>query len=268
MHPSLQQILDVLEEAAPSRFAENWDNPGLQIGGRSDPVEKILLSLDPSLEAVQAAAGIGAQLLLTHHPLLFKALFSIDRTRYPGHVVYEAVKTGVAIVSAHTNLDAAFDGINDHLAARLGLGDVRTLASGGGEDSSPGLGRIGSLNAPQRLNDLVRDVKTELQAPIVGIVGARDRSVQNVAVVGGSGGSLAPDAARAGADVLVTGDLGHHDALTAAYLGLAVIDAGHFYTEKAALEGFSHTLRSRLQARSWAVEVQVYEEEESPMRYE
>ena len=268
MHPSLQQILDALEEEAPSRLAESWDNPGLQIGGRSDPVERILLSLDPSLEAVRKAADIEAQLLLSHHPLLFKPLSSIDRNRYPGNIVYEAVKTGVALVSAHTNLDAALGGINDQLAVLLGLGNVRSLGGGEGDPSEPGLGRIGTLHAPRLLGDLARDVRAALQAPVAGIVGPSNRSVQEVAVVGGSGGSLVSEADRAGADVLVTGDLGHHDALTASCLGLAVIDAGHFHTEKAALEGFSRTLSSRLRARGWAVEVRVFGEEESPMRYE
>lgn len=267
IQPSLQQILDVLEEVAPARLAESWDNPGLQIGGRTDPIERILLSLDPSLEAVQRAAEIKAQLLLSHHPLLFKPLSSIDRNRYPGNVVCEAVKNDVALVSAHTNLDAAIGGINDQLAALLGLEHVRPLA-GEHDPQEPGLGRVGILGTPQRLEELVRDVKTTLQVPVVGIVGPLDRSVHRVAVVGGAGGSMAPDAARAGADVLVTGDLGHHDALTASLLGVAVIDAGHFYTEKAALEGFSHTLRSRLQARGWVVEVETFGEEASPMRYE
>jgi GTP cyclohydrolase I len=267
MHPSLQQILDVLEEVAPSRLAENWDNPGLQIGGRSDPIERILLSLDPSFEAVCKAADIGAQLLLSHHPLIFKPLSSIDRNGYPGDVLFQAVKTGVALVSIHTNLDAAIGGINDQLAGILGLGTVRPLAVEEADPSEPGIGRIGTLDTPRLLDDLARDVKSALRIPMVGVVGPLDRAVQQVAVVGGSGGSLVPNAARAGADVLVTGDLGHHDALTASCMGLAVIDAGHFHTEKAALEGFSHTLRSDLQARGWAVEVQVFGEEESPVQY-
>jgi dinuclear metal center YbgI/SA1388 family protein len=268
MHPNIEQVLDLLEQLAPKRLAEEWDNPGLQLGGLFDPVQKILLSLDPTLEAVQVAANLEAQLLLTHHPLILNPIKSIERNSYPGKVIWEAINNKIAVISAHTNLDAAQKGINDQLALALHLSGARPLEIDENQDTGEGIGRIGRLGEPLRLSSLVRKVKEALKISSVRVVGQADRMVLNVAVVGGSGGSLIETASRAHADVLITGDIGHHHALTARDIGLAVIDAGHYETEKAALNIFNDHLSSRLKALNWTVEVVVYGEEESPIRYE
>lgn len=264
----VRHILEVLEGLAPRRLAEAWDNPGLQVGEPEAPVTRILVSLDPTLEALREAARRNADLLMTHHPLIFKPITAVDPTRHPGDVLFEAIRSDIAVVCAHTNLDAAEGGVNDVLAGLFDLQDTAVLEEA--EDPpGAGLGRIGALASPMALSELVSRTRSRLGAPFVGVVGSPDRMVQRVALVGGSGGGLIATAARKGADVLITGDVGHHDALSARTLGISVIDAGHFYTEKAAMRGFRDRLTSRLQAAGLAaVEVELYDEEASPIRHD
>jgi dinuclear metal center YbgI/SA1388 family protein len=268
MSSRVKHILDVLEGVAPARLAEPWDNPGLQVGGREDPVNRILIALDPTLDALREASRRGAQLLITHHPLIFKPISSVEPTRYPGDVLHEAIRIGIALACAHTNLDAARGGVNDLLAGLLGLRDVSALEGPEGT-AEEGIGRIGALPDPTSLASFVERVKRGLEAPLVGVVGAAERTLHRAAVVGGSGGGLIEAAALQGADVLVTGDVGHHHALSAVTHGIALIDAGHFRTEKAAMAGFRDLLESRLrEAGHGAVAVERYREEAPPMRYE
>jgi dinuclear metal center YbgI/SA1388 family protein len=269
MSSRVKHILDILEGVAPARLAEAWDNPGLQVGGREAPVSRLLISLDPTLDAVREATRRGAQLLITHHPLIFKPISSIEPTRYPGDVLHEAIRNGIALACAHTNLDAARGGVNDLLAGLLDLRDLSVLEGPGEPAGEEGIGRIGALPRPLALEAFAREVKGALDAPVVGVVGSGGRTVRRGAVVGGSGGGLIEAAARKGADVLVTGDVGHHDALSALAFGIAVVDAGHFHTEKAAMTGFRETMESRLrEAGHGAVAVELYHEEAAPMRYE
>jgi len=266
----LKDILEILEELAPARLSESWDNPGLQVGRRETNIDRILISLDPTLEAVREAARRKAQLLLTHHPLIFKSVSSIEPTRYPGDVLFEAIQKNVAIASFHTNLDAARGGLNDVLSEMLGLREVRVLEEGrASREPGEGMGRIGVLSQPMPLSELARVVKRTFHVSVAGVVGPADLRVHRVAVVGGSGGSLIPEASRKGADVLITGDVGHHDALAALQWSVALIDAGHFHTEKAAMRRFCHMLTSRLdQTAGKRIEVEVFQNETSPMRFE
>ncbi|MFO7785253.1 MAG: Nif3-like dinuclear metal center hexameric protein [Thermodesulfobacteriota bacterium] len=269
MKPRLEHILEVLEEIAPGRLAETWDNPGLQVGGRDHPVGRILISLDPTLEAVQEASRIKADLLVTHHPLIFKPLSSIQPDRYPGDVLYEAVLHRIAVASAHTNLDAARGGVNDLLAGLLGLKEIEVLDVRDDPCSGEGIGRLGLLSAPIPLSDLVVHAKRVFGTPTVGVVGRAERIISSAAVVGGSGGGLVAIAAKKGADVLITGDIGHHDALNALSHGLAVIDAGHFHTEKAAMSGFRDAVKTCLESAGYgAIEVDVFRGESPPMRHQ
>ena len=163
MVPKLKAILEVLEEIAPSRAAEEWDNPGLQVGHLSQEIEKIFISLDPTLTAVRKASERNAQLLLTHHNLIFRPLSSLDQQIYPGNVISEALEKGIAIVSAHTNLDVVQGGINDILADLFGLQDVEVLENRNdlGSDDA-GLGRIGNLPGPLKLAQMTTKVKEVL----------------------------------------------------------------------------------------------------------
>ena len=264
MVPTVRVLLDILDELAPFDRAEAWDNPGLQIGDPSQRIARICVALDPSLESLRGCVRHGGQVLLTHHPLIFKPLTSLDVQTYPANVLLEAARSGIAVITAHTNLDMAPKGINHMLAERLGLKDVRILKTMG-EKEEWGLGRVGSLPSAASLSDIAGRLKEILGAGRLRLTGDLSKEVRHVAVVGGSGGSLVRDAVEKGADLLITGDVGHHDALEAKTLGLAVIDGGHFLTERHGLKKFTAFLDDILKEQKWDVNIVFLEEESDPL---
>ena len=264
MVPKIKDILGRLEKIAPKVLAEPWDNPGLQVGSYSQEVTKILFSLDPTLKALNSAKRINSQLLFTHHPLIFKPLSRLDINTYPGYVIAEALASGICVIAAHTNLDMAKGGINDILADLLELKTVEVLKEKD-EVEGAGLGRIGELPMATRLSAVVEDIKRIFGAEQVKVVGQEDERVRRIAVVGGSGGSLVSIASRKGADLLVTGDIGHHHALEAESLGIALVDAGHFHTEKKAFGAFADRLGDMVSEWEWEVAIEVDEDETDPM---
>jgi len=264
MQPTLKDFLVLLETIAPARLAEPWDNSGLQVGSLSQKIRKVFTSLDPTLNALISASEANAQLLFTHHPLIFKPLSRLDINSFPGDVVAEAAKRGVSIVAAHTNLDAAQGGINDILADLMGLRNVEVLKNAD-EMDGVGLGRIGDLPGSTRLSAVARDVKKVLGTQNIKMVGQRDALIHRLAVVGGSGGSLLSLAYEKGADLLLTGDVGHHVALEAKSLGMALIDGGHFHTEKVAFRVFVKNLNKILKAKGWDVTFEIDKNETDPI---
>jgi dinuclear metal center YbgI/SA1388 family protein len=266
MIPKLKDFLDLLEQIAPARFAEPWDNPGLQIGSYTQEVRTIFLALDPTLKALTSASKNGAQVLLTHHPLIFKPISRLEIHRYPQDVIVQAAKSKISVVAAHTNLDVAKGGMNDILAHMLGLQHIEVLSKAD-EEKGVGLGRIGDLPEPTEFSYVVNHIKGVLRAEKLRLVGQGDRLVRRLAVVAGSGGSLVALASEKGADLLLTGDVSHHHALEAESLGIALIDGGHFHTEKAAFRDFAGRLREVLTGKGWDVTVEVYEDETSPIHY-
>lgn len=266
MTPELKNVLILLEKIAPSRLAESWDNPGLQVGSYVQEIRKIYIALDPTLDALRSAHKREAQLLLTHHPLVFGPLNHLDIHSYPGNVVAEAIKREISVVTLHTNLDVAMGGINDILADLLDLQQVEILKETDGTEGV-GLGRIGDLPGESTLQGVVKRVKRILGNDNLKVVGREDSRIGRLAVVGGSGGSLVSLAFEKGADLLLTGDTGYHHALEAKALGMALIDGGHFHTEKTAFGIFGERLKALVAAEGWEVMVEVDESQTEPMRH-
>ena len=264
MIPKLKNVLDELEKVAPTWLAEQWDNPGLQVGSYSQEVTKIFLALDATSEVLRSACKHKAQLLLTHHPLIFKPLSCLEIDTYPGNVIFNAAKSGISIVALHTNLDAAREGINDILACLMDLQHVEVLKEVNGVEYV-GMGRIGDLTKPTRLSVVVEETKRILGADKLIVVGEGDAEISRVAVAGGAGASLAPLAFKKGADLLVTGDVTYHRALEAEAIGIALIDGGHFHTEKTAFRIFAEHLKEIVCNQGWEVEVDVDEGQKNPM---
>jgi dinuclear metal center YbgI/SA1388 family protein len=264
MTPNLKDLLDLLEQIAPSRLAEPWDNPGLQVGSYSQEIKKIFFALDPTLRALRSAFEGGAQLLLTHHPLIFNPLSRLEIHEYPQNVIFEAVRNGISVVAAHTNLDVTKGGMNDILADMMELQQVEVLRNAN-EDNEVGLGRIGDLIEPTQLSGVVNNVKRILGTEKVRLVGRGDAMVRRLAVVAGSGGSFVSLAFQKSADLLLTGDVSHHHALEAESLGIALIDSGHFHTEKATFTNFAWRLQEKLLVKGWEVSVEVDHNETNPM---
>ncbi|MBW2066425.1 MAG: Nif3-like dinuclear metal center hexameric protein [Deltaproteobacteria bacterium] len=263
--PTVEEIIGVIEEIAPPGWAEEWDNPGLQVGSFKAEVERILLSLDPTRDSLSDAVERNAQMLFTHHPLILKPLARIERDVFPGDIIETALQNGITIFSAHTNLDVAEGGINDILASLFGLEDtevLKPLDHDAGKKS--GLGRVGNLRRETTLREMVGKVKEVLGTEKVESVGHMESRIGRVAVVGGAGGSMIHAASEREADLLITGDLSYHNGQEALRRGLAVLDAGHFYTEKAPFSRFSTCLEKAFRDRGLEVSLEICNREKDP----
>ena len=256
----------LIEELAPSELAEEWDNPGLQVGGFPGEINRVFLSLDPTPASIERARQRGAQILFTHHPLIFRPVTRVHVGSSPGCVLHGALKNEINVVAAHTNLDAAKGGINDILADLLGIECAEVLEENAC-NCRAGVGRIGLLSAPVSLADLLARIRGTLKIGKAGIVGDLDTEIRRVAVVGGSGGSFVPACRRKAADCLVTGDVGHHHALEAKGLGMTLIDAGHYSLEQTAFRVFGERLERLMAERGWRVRVIPDEDERDPIHW-
>ncbi len=240
-HCTVQTVADAVNRLAPRILAEDWDNPGLLVGEPSAPVKKIFVCLDVTDATIEQAIELGAQLIVAHHPLIFTAIKNI-RTDLPlGKKISRLIKNDVAVFAAHTNLDSAQGGVNDVLAKRLGLRDVKNF---GDEEFS--LGRLGTLETPLSAEDFARHVKQSLGADNVRLICAGDFPISKVGVSSGAGASFVAKAKFFGAEAFVTGDVKYHDAQAAVERGIHVVDAGHFATEFPIVRELADYLRGEL----------------------
>lgn len=354
----VEDVIRLVEEIAPPDLAEEWDNVGLLVGSRRAEISRVLVSLDCTREVLEEARKSGAGLLVCHHPPVFRPLRRLLLDEPEGHLLCAAVRAGMSLYAAHTNLDVCEEGVNAALAEALGLVGHRPLpgakarsrcklvtflppehvaavsaalfAAGAGRigdytgcsfllegtgtftpgpDSHPaygeaegpnqvretrlevvveeerledavrallaghpyeepaydvyplrafpaaGMGRVGELPAPETLSALARRCSRELGNPSVRIAGDPAAEVRRVAVCGGSGGKLASAALAAGAQVLVTGDVGYHEAQEAVARDLAIIDAGHYHTEIPAVARLARLLEEKAEKTGLEVSV-------------
>jgi dinuclear metal center YbgI/SA1388 family protein len=216
---TVQDVLHLLEQLAPPALAESWDNVGLLLESEG-PVSGVLTALDITDAVVAEAIATGCSLIVAHHPVIFRPLKNLDYN----NVIYKMARAGISAICMHTNLDCAAGGTGDTLAALLGLTDVQAYTVDGDEH----LGRIGSLPQPLTMAQLAAHCRDTLHTPVRYV--ENSRAVQRVAIVTGSG-DYVNDALAAGADALITGEVGYHKAMDAAAAGLGVVEAGHFGTE-------------------------------------
>ncbi len=230
----IRDVLDTLERAYPASLAESWDTGiGLTCGDPDDEVTGVLLAVDVDEVTVAETVAAGAQLLLTHHPLLFRPVQSVAADSAKGGLVHRMIRSGIGHVAAHTNADTAVGGVNDALAAVLGLGGARPLVPH--PDGLTGSGRVGALAAPVTLAEFAALVAQRLPATAAGVraAGRPDRLIGTVAVCGGAGDAYLPAAAACGADVYLTSDLRHHVVaeFVADPANPAVLDVAHWSGE-------------------------------------
>lgn len=245
---TVNEIVELLDELMPQRLAEEWDNVGLMIGRKGKSVRKILLALDLTKDVVEQAIAKNIDLIVTHHPAIFKKLKNIVDSDWQQDLLLTLAEKGIAVYSAHTNLDCVSTGVNDVLAQLLKLQDVDVL------DNSNGLGRIGIVEECS-LSEFAQQVKKVLKADYV-VVGNANKVVQRVAVCGGAGSDLIEIALAKGADTFVTGDVKYHSAQQAVFSGLNIIDAGHQSTELHVLDKLADRLSLRLAERE--IDIKVY----------
>lgn len=222
----VKDITDVLEAFAPLSIQEKWDNSGLCIGSENDEVHGVLLGLDCTPELVDEAVACGADMIVTHHPLIFGGIRKISGEDPVSEAVIKAVKAGVSIYAAHTTADKVLTGVSGAMAAKLGLTDVEILDN---EDGEHGLGVAGNLPAPMSYEEFVGKVKNAFGLKVLRSSAPLDCMVSRVALCGGSGSSLIPRAEASGAQVYVTGDISYHHFFT--HRDFAVMDIGHYEGE-------------------------------------
>ncbi len=247
---TLSKLLSLLEEAAPFGKAAPFDNSGLQIGDFERPIDKILLCVDCTLEVVKEAMELGCQAILSHHPLLFHPAKQIVEQFGKQRVMRALIRANIALISAHTNLDYAPDGLCQAMADTIQMTHVRTLITQG-EDA--GYGKLGFIS-PQPLFQFAGFCKEAFEATCVKAAGPLDAMVSTAVVGSGKGlSSLLLPAASEGADVIVTADVSYDQALDAVALGLWVVDVGHFDSEKACCSFWQRTLQTAFDALQYPV---------------
>jgi dinuclear metal center YbgI/SA1388 family protein len=265
----IKDIFEWIDSWAPFRYAESWDNCGLQVGNPQSPVTRVLVALDPASSVLREAKELGCQCVVTHHPLLLQPINSVRTDSWPGSIVGQALMSGISIIAAHTNLDAARHGTNVQLKDLLGLGGIGPLdaeTAHCGDEQYLGIGLVGLLPCEATLESLAARLNGVLGGTVVRVTGDLRKPVTRVAVCTGSGGSLMGKVLASGAEVFITGDLKYHDARLAEESGLAVIDIGHFASEKLVLEPFGDFLRSKAKSEGAELEVFVSRSEIDPFK--
>jgi dinuclear metal center YbgI/SA1388 family protein len=270
---TVADLTAVLEEIASFKLAETWDNVGLMVGDPAQEVSGILVALDPTDTLLSEAVAAGVSTIITHHPLIFQPLKSVRTDRALGRFLRRAMVENISVMGCHTNLDLATGGVNEVLAATLGLIDAQPLTFMSGrpqtvvsEESSqpPGFGRWGRLSAPMTGEAFLRHVQEVLDVSVVAVAGRLPGTVSTVAVCGGSGSDLAEAAFLRGAQVYVTGEVKLSTARWAEASDFCIIDAGHFATENPVVAALAEILQKAMAEKGWVLNVLTTRQQQDP----
>ncbi|UCR89489.1 Nif3-like dinuclear metal center hexameric protein [Mycetocola spongiae] len=258
MKPTLRDLCEAIENPWPASGAESWDASGPVSGDFDAPIERVLLAVDPVAETVAEAVESGADVLLTHHPLLLRGVTSVAEDRYKGSLIARLIRADCALIAAHTNADVVEDGTSAVLAHALGLRQITPLTAG--ETPTRGIGRVGTLAEPRTLGQIARELAVILPATASGVRGSGDydRPISRVALCAGAGDSLLSHPEVASADLYITSDLRHHPASEfreQALLGSgpALLDVSHWASEWLWLDTAAENLRRALPGVSFSV---------------
>ena len=239
-----RDIMKVIEATYPKHAALEWDNVGLLVGRTEKEVKKIYVALDATDEVIEQAVAANADMLITHHPLLFSPLKKITDEHFVGGRVVKLLQHDISYYAMHTNYDVC--GMADISAAILGLDGAETLEVTD-KESMEGIGKVGDFSDPMSLQECGEFIKEKFQLDSVKVFGDLSSTVQRVAICPGSGKGMTELALEKNADVLVTGDIGHHEGIDAVAQGLAIIDAGHYGLEHIFIEDMANYLRKNIE---------------------
>ena len=222
----VKDVTEVIEAFAPLSLQEKWDNSGLCVGSPDAEVSSVLLGLDCTEELVDEAVACGADMIVTHHPLIFSGLKRISPEDQVGAAVIKAVKAGISIYAAHTSADKVISGVSGAMAARLGLADVEILDEDG---EGTGLGVVGNLPQPISSEEALELVKKAFNLKALRCSRPLEDNISRIAMCGGSGGSLIAAARRSGAQLYISGDISYHNFFTPE--DFMIMDIGHYESE-------------------------------------
>ena len=241
-----RNIIEKIEATYPRHAALDWDNVGLMVGRSEKNVEKIYIALDATEEVIEEAVSFGADMLITHHPLLFSPVKKITDEDFIGKRVVKLLQNDISYYAMHTNYDVL--GMAEMAGTMLDLTDAEVLEITDETAGQPvGIGRVGNLAQAMSIEACCEFVKERYHLPNVKLFGDKDAVVKRIAISPGSGKHMSAIAIRKGAQVLVTGDIDHHEGIDAVAQGLAVIDAGHYGLEYVFMDDIAGFLLSELE---------------------
>lgn len=229
-----REWIERLEKLAPTSLACEWDNPGLLAGRMDKEVKRVVIALDATDEVVDLAVREKADLLITHHPLIFRSMKKVNDEDFIGCRLIRLIQADISLYALHTNFDIAPGCMADLASEKLGLTDCVPLEiTKVSEQGAVGIGKTGSLKEPKTLKELAELVKSQFGLSFVMVYGKEVclEKIERVSICPGSGRGMEQAAEAAGAQVLITGDIGHHEGIDAAANGLAILDAGHYGVE-------------------------------------
>lgn len=253
---TVREIADVIEEAVPVELQEEWDNSGILIGFEKTNVQRILLCLEINRAVLDEAKQLGAEMIITHHPVIFSGFHALRDSSPKDRLIMDIIKSGISVYSCHTPFDKVKGGNNDVIVERLGLTAVRTLS--GGDVKSPSkmqekrdagdIGRIGEFKNMITFGELIQHVAIQLDLSIrqIRAAGSLDKYIAVVGVCTGAGADMMKMAVASGCDLMITGDVKYHEAQEARELGICLLDAGHYGTEKFFAEAMKNKLEKKL----------------------
>lgn len=225
-----KKVIEILEKQSPKSYACDWDNVGLLVGREDKEIQKIYIALDATDEAIEEAIANGADMLLTHHPMIFKGMKRVTQEDFIGRRIIRLIQNDMVYYAMHTNFDVM--GMADLAADYLGISDTRVLEiTSVSETGEEGIGRYGSLKKEMTVRECCEEVKQAFSLENVKVFGDLERKVKTAAISPGSGKSVISNALQAGVDVLITGDIDHHEGIDAVAQNITVIDAGHYGVE-------------------------------------
>lgn len=224
-------IIDFMNNWAKLEYQETWDNSGAQINLNGE-TSSVTIALDLTDKVIDMAIKNDSKLIITHHPMFFSGLKSIDENTYIGKIIIKAIKNNISIYSAHTSLDIAENGVNDVLCEVIGLNEIEGLSMA---DSGYMIGKVGYLEKEKLLKDIYLELSEKLNYSNIRIYGDIKNNIKKIAVCGGSGSSMIDDAIKKDVDLYITGDIKHHDAQYAYENNITLMDISHFNGEKLVL---------------------------------
>lgn len=236
-----KDITSVIEEFAPLSFQEKWDNSGYCIGSPEQEVHSVILGLDCTPRLIDEAVASGADMIITHHPMIFSGVNKISPDTNLGYMIYQAIQHNIVIYSSHTNMDKVLEGVSGLMARRLGLQGVEILEKG---EMGEGLGVIGTLSEPMEDEVFAKFVKEKFSLGQLRCSVPCGREIRKVALCGGSGKSLIRTAVASGADAYITGDISYHEFMTEN--GFFLADIGHYEGEIDIVERISDILKEKI----------------------
>ncbi|MBR6965929.1 MAG: Nif3-like dinuclear metal center hexameric protein [Clostridia bacterium] len=241
---TVQDIYHLIQTVAPFEMQMESDNSGLLVGSPSQEVDSILFALDVTQPVIDEAVALGAELIVTHHPVMFSPIHTLTDDCYEGRLIRRLVKENISLIAAHTNLDQAPGGINDTLAALCGLAEV----------NGEGFFRFGSLPEPMTVRAFADLLEANLQTT-VRVMAPEEHVIRRVGLCSGGGSSEWMQAAEAGCDAFVSGEIRHHHALAMADSGIAALECGHFATEEPGIAAFAEALQNSFDQVEYKVRV-------------